>query len=94
MNLPGAGPSTSPSPSGGGGGSFPIGAIFLIIIVALALVYFTIFALYNRFRLQQSGRDLIAHRTFWTGVPVYAKDGVVYLFRRVTGKGGLEYRSV
>jgi hypothetical protein len=88
MNLSGKGP------SGGGGGSFPIGAIFIIALVALAVVYFTVFALYYRFRLHQSGRDLIAHRTFWVGVPVYAKDGVVYLFRRVTGKGGLEYRSV
>jgi len=80
-------------PSGGGGSGFPFGAIFLIALVALAVIYFTVFALYNRFRLQASGRDLIAHRTFWVGVPVYAKDGVVYLFRRATGKGG-EYRSV
>lgn len=88
MNLSGKGPSP------GGGGSFPIGAIFLIIIVALAVVYFTVFALYSRFLRHQSGRDLIAHRTFWVGVPVYAKDGVVYLFRRATGKGGLDYGSV
>ena len=85
MNLLGKGPGPS------GGGSFPIGAIFIIALLAIAVIYFTVFALYSRFRLQQSGRDLIAHRTFWAGLPGQAKDGVMFIVRR--GKTG-QYNSV
>jgi hypothetical protein len=99
MNLPDAptipSPTTTPIPGPPkGGGGVPVGTVILIIIVAVAFIYFVVFALYNRFRLQQTGLDIIPHRTFWVAVPVYAKDGVVFLFRKATGKGGLEYRSV
>jgi hypothetical protein len=57
-------------------------------------VYFIGFAAFYRFRHQRSGVDLIAHRTFWVALPVYAKGGVTYIFRRVTGKGGGEYQAV
>ena len=90
--MPGVKP-TDP-PGGGGHGGVPAGAIFIIILVALAVIYLIVFAIYNRFRHQRSGADLIAHRTFWVAVPVYAKDGVRYIFRRATGKGGLEYGKV
>jgi hypothetical protein len=76
------------------GGGLPAGAIFLIILVALAVIYLAVFAVYNRFRHQRSGVDLIAHRTFWVAVPVYAKDGVRFLFYKVTGKGAPTYQSV
>ena len=52
------------------------------------------FAVFYRVRHQRRGLDLIAHRTFWVALPVYARDGVVYLFRRVTGKGDASYQSV
>ncbi len=57
-------------------------------------MYFIGFAAFYRFRHQRSGVDLIAHRTFWVALPVYAKGGVTYIFRRVTGKGGGEYQAV
>ncbi len=75
-------------------GGIPGGAIFIIILLVLAVVYFAGFAIYYRFLQHRTGVDVIAHRTFWVSLPVYARDGVIYIFRRVTGKGGLEYQKV
>lgn len=82
-------------PSGGGGGStIGAGSVFIIILVVLAVVYLVGFAAYYGIRHQKRGVDLIAHRTFWIALPVYARDGVLYLFHRVTGKGSGAYQSV
>jgi len=84
--------------SGGGGGDgsgsgIPGGAVFLIILLVLLVVYFVGFALFYRIREQKTGADLIAHRTFWVSLPVYAKGGVMCIVHKVTGKGG-QYESV
>ena len=76
------------------GSGIPGGAIFIIILLILALVYFLGFAIYNKVHHHRTGVDIIAHRTFWISLPVYARDGVTYIFRRSTGKGGLEYQKI
>jgi len=81
------------NPSGDGGG-VSVGLVFIIILIAGASVYLIGFTLYNRFGLHRNGAEMIPHRTFWVAVPARAKDGAVFLFRKVTGKGGLEYQSV
>lgn len=81
----------SPTPSGASGVSG--GLVFIIILFAGLALYFVVFLLYNRFGRQQTGLEMIPHRGFWVGVPVYAKDGAVYIVRRITGKGG-DYQSV
>ncbi|UJR08149.1 hypothetical protein I4U23_012425 [Adineta vaga] len=86
-------PTTTKSPGGGGGGGLGGGGAFIIILLVLAFVYFVGFALYARFRLERSGVELIPHRTFWVALPGYAKDGVVYLYSRVTNKT-TTYQSV
>ncbi|CAF3675806.1 unnamed protein product [Rotaria sp. Silwood1] len=92
-NVP---PETTTKSSGGGGGKSGLsgGAVFIIIICVLLVTYFVGFAAYYRFRLERAGVELIAHRTFWVGLPGYAKDGVVHVYRRVLNKGDTPYQSV
>ncbi|UJR38145.1 hypothetical protein I4U23_030823 [Adineta vaga] len=80
--------------AGGSGGGISGGAVFVIITVSLFSVYFIGFAIYNKFLLKLSGMDIIAHRTFWVALPVYARDGATYVVRRGTGKGGVEYNKI
>jgi hypothetical protein len=79
---------------GGGGGSSVGGTVFVVLLLVLIFVYFVGFAVYYRIRQQKTGVDLIAHRTFWGGLPGYAKDGAVYVYRRIANKGGDPYSSV
>ncbi|CAF3522807.1 unnamed protein product [Rotaria socialis] len=92
----GGGPQTTTKSSGGKGGKGGItgGAVFIILLVVLFVVYFIGFAAYYRFRLERTGVELIAHRTFWVGLPSYAKDGAVHIYRRVLNKGDTPYQSV
>lgn len=85
--------STTKSPDGDRGHGIGGGGVFIIILIVLAVVYFVGFALYYRFRLQRSGAELIAHRTFWASLPGYAKDGAVFVYQRATSKGST-YQSV
>ena len=80
-----------PKPPGGGTSG---GTVIIIIFLVVAVVYFVGFAAYYRFRLQRSGIDLIAHRTFWVALPSYVRDGTTYTFRRMTGKPAGSYQSV
>ena len=86
--------STTGKPGGGGGGGVGGGTVFIIILLVLIVVYVVGFAAFYRFRHQRSGLELIPHRTFWTGLPGYARDGAVYVYRRTTGKGEKNYQSV
>lgn len=91
---PGPGTTTKKPSGGGGGGGIGGGAVFVIILLVLVFVYLVGFALFYRLRQQKSGLDLIPHRTFWASLPGYAKDGGVYVYQRVTGKGNSNYSSV
>lgn len=80
--------------AGGSGSGLSGGVVFIIILLVVAVVYIIGFTVYNKVRLQRSGLDILPHRTFWVALPVYARDGVTYIFRRATGKGGLEYTQI
>jgi hypothetical protein len=94
--TPAPAPGSTSTPSGGGGGGVGRvsgGLIFIIILSAVAVVYLIGFTLFNHFVRHQTGIEMVPHRTFWAAVPARAKDGVVFLFRKARGKGGLEYQS-
>jgi len=70
-------------PGGGGGAGGIISGISLgsAIIIALAvLVVLYVFSgvLWNHFRLQKSGIELVPHLEFWQEVPLLVKDGALY----------------
>ena len=88
-------PSTTPGGDDHGSGKgLSGGAIFFILLAVFFVVYFVGFGVFYRFRLQRSGVDLIAHRTFWVALPGYAKDGVVHVYRAVVHRGDTPYQSV
>jgi hypothetical protein len=87
-------PGTSTRSPIGPGTGIGGGAVFIIILLVVAFVYFVGFAAYFRFRHQRTGKELIANRTFWVALPTYAKYGVIYVYRRATGKGDTPYQSV
>jgi len=94
FSIGGPQPSTTKSPGGGGGTGIGGGTVFIIILLVLVFVYFVGFASFYRFHHQRTGVELIAHRTFWFSLPGYAKDGAVFVYRRVSNKGGDSYQGV
>jgi len=76
-----------------GAGGISGGLVFIIILISGAFIYLTGFTLFNRFGRHLTGIEMLPHRTFWVALLARAKDGVIFLFRKVTGKGGLEYQS-
>jgi hypothetical protein len=93
LDLGGPGPQTSPKTPTAGGSSVG-GTVFVVLLLVLLFVYFVGFAVFYRVREQKSGVDLIAHRTFWVALPGYAKDGAVYVYRRIASRGADPYSSV
>jgi hypothetical protein len=69
------------------------GAIFIIVFVALLVIYLVVFMALNKFKRQATGIDILPHRSFWASLPVYSFAGVMFVFRKVTGKGA-GYTSV
>jgi len=68
------------------------GSILLIILLCLVVVYLVAGILFNRFKRQLTGIELIPNVTFWTSIPGLVKDGVMFLVNKVRGRGG--YSSV
>jgi hypothetical protein len=94
FNIGPSPPSTTKSSGGVPNGRIGGGAVFIIILFVLVFVYFVGFALFYRFRMDRSGTELIAHRTFWVALPGYAKDGAIHVYRKVANKGDTPYQSV
>jgi len=80
------GSTTTPSPGHKTGG-LSGGAIVIIIAVCLLVTYVVATVLYNRFRLNLQGTELIPHRTFWVSLPGLSKDGFLHTYRTVRGQG-------
>jgi len=72
--------------SPGGGGLSP-GSILLIILLVLVVVYLVAGILFNKFRRQMNGIELIPNVTFWTSIPGLVKDGVMFIVNKVRGRG-------
>ncbi len=64
------------------------GSIFIIILVVLIIVYVVAFVIFNKFKRQATGIDMLPHRTFWISLPGLARDGGKFLVAKVTGKSG------
>lgn len=92
LSIPGPQPTTPSSPGGGDNGVG--GIVFIVLLLSLLAIYFVGFGLFYRIRQEKRGADLIAHRTFWIALPGYARDGVVYVFRRIANKGADPYGAV
>jgi len=79
---------------GGGGGKkgLSVGSILLIILLCLVVVYIVAGILFNKFRRDLTGIELVPNVTFWTSIPGLVKDGVMFLVGKVRGRSG--YQSV
>lgn len=68
---------------GGGGSAISGGWIFIIILFSLVILYFVCGALWNRFKLDKRGIEIIPNHEFWLSLPGLVKDGHIYVFNLV-----------
>jgi hypothetical protein len=47
---------------------------------------------FNKFKRQASGIEILPHRGFWMSLGGHSRDGVKFVYQKVTGKSG--YNSV
>ncbi|CAF3188455.1 unnamed protein product [Rotaria socialis] len=69
------------------------GAVLLIIVVVLVFIYLITFMSFNKFKREATGLDILPHRSFWISLPGYSKDGVIFIFQKLTNKGAT-YQTV
>jgi hypothetical protein len=83
-----------PKGSGGGkgGGGLSGGSIFLILLLVLAVVYLVAGILFNKFKRQATGVELIPNVGFWTSLPGLVKDGALFIVHKITRRG--QYQPV
>merc|ERR1711916_123152 len=79
--------------SGGGGGGaakkkkgLSIGSILLICALCLTVTYCAAGMAFNFQVKGQRGIDIIPQRSFWISVPGLIKDGVLFVYSKITGK--------
>eukprot|EP01098_Paradermamoeba_levis_P013302 TRINITY_DN603_c0_g1_i2.p1 TRINITY_DN603_c0_g1~~TRINITY_DN603_c0_g1_i2.p1 ORF type:complete len:250 (+),score=50.39 TRINITY_DN603_c0_g1_i2:69-818(+) len=93
----GGNPPSSGSGSGTGGessgGGLSGGSIFMILVTCLLFVYCVGGVLFLKFQRQAEGLDVIPNKEFWFSLPGLVKDGVVFSWGKITGRGG-SYDSV
>jgi len=75
---------------GSGGGGLSGGSIFLILLLVLAVVYLVAGVLFNKFKRQASGVELIPNVGFWTSLPGLVKDGVLFIVHKFTKRGSYQ----
>eukprot|EP00112_Aurelia_sp_Birch-Aquarium-sp1_P009296 Seg2051.4 transcript_id=Seg2051.4/GoldUCD/mRNA.D3Y31 product="Cation-dependent mannose-6-phosphate receptor" protein_id=Seg2051.4/GoldUCD/D3Y31 len=64
------------------------GSILCIVFFSLVLVYIVAGVLLNKFFMHKEGSDVVPQKTFWVKFPSLVKDGAIFTYRRVRGKGG------
>jgi len=74
--------------TGGGSGGLSGGSIFLIIVLCVAVVYITAGILFNKFKKQATGIELIPNVEFWSSIPGLFKDGWMLIINKIRGRGG------
>jgi len=74
--------------AGGGSGGLSGGSIFLIIVLCGAVVYITAGILFNKFKRQATGVELIPNVEFWSSIPGLFKDGWMLIINKIRGRGG------
>lgn len=75
------------SSGGGGGGGLSGGSIFLIILLVGGVVYLVGGILFNKFKRQATGVEIIPNVGFWTSLPGLIKDGVMFIVHKITRRG-------
>jgi len=75
---------------GGGGGGLSGGSIILIILLVCGVVYLVAGVLFNKFKRQASGVELIPNVGFWTSLPGLVKDGVLFIVHKFTRRGSYQ----
>jgi hypothetical protein len=63
------------------GGLWPIGfgGLFLILFIAFVIVYCIVGSLFNKFKLQRSGKEIIPQYNFWIELVFLFKDGFLWM---------------
>ena len=93
-------PPSPPSPPGPPGSSkkgkgLGGGSIFLLVIFCgLIIPYFVIGALIMKFHYGASGVALVPNKPFWEELPGLTRDGVVFTYNLVIGRGTTGYTKV
>jgi len=75
---------------GGGGGGLSGGSIFLILVLCLTVTYIVGGVVVNKFVRHQDGIALLPNVEFWKGVFGLTKDGVMFIFRKITGRSAYQ----
>ncbi|CAF0991764.1 unnamed protein product [Adineta ricciae] len=69
------------------------GLVFIIVLFALLCIYLIGFMVFNKFKRQATGLDMLPHRTFWISLPGYALAGTRFIFGKITNKK-TDYSSI
>mmetsp|Transcript_33750 Transcript_33750/g.94987 ORF Transcript_33750/g.94987 Transcript_33750/m.94987 type:complete len:256 (+) Transcript_33750:165-932(+) len=72
---------------GGGSGGIPGGAVFIIILVCVLVIYICGGVGYNYYKGNR-GVELVPNLEFWKDLPYLLKDGVMFIVNTATGKSG------
>jgi len=79
---------------GGDDGGISGGWIFIIILICLTVVYLVGGVLWNRFRRDLRGLEMIPNYHFWVALPGLVIAGNIYLWRKARGLCGASYDTV
>eukprot|EP01125_Pyxidicula_operculata_P002452 TRINITY_DN12314_c0_g1_i1.p1 TRINITY_DN12314_c0_g1~~TRINITY_DN12314_c0_g1_i1.p1 ORF type:complete len:221 (+),score=36.00 TRINITY_DN12314_c0_g1_i1:56-718(+) len=73
-----------------GGGGLSGGSVILILLFVFAVVYLVAGVLYNKFRLNKDGIELIPNLDFWKDFPSLVKDGFFFTVSKFKALAGME----
>jgi hypothetical protein len=79
---------------GGGGPAISGGWIFIIILFSLIIIYIVGGMLYNRYRRDLRGVEMIPNHEFWFALPGLVIAGNVYVYQKARGLCGKSYETV
>jgi len=80
----------------GGLGEVSPGTVIMILIVVLACLYLVVGILWNKYREQKEGVEVIPNIDFWASLPGLIKDGVMFTISKVSCAegGGFSYSKL
>jgi len=79
---------------GKGGKKLSGGSILLILLLCLTVTYFVGGMLFNKFKREKTGSEIIPNRDCWFAIPGLVRDGVKFTVHKIRGNGGQSYQSV
>ena len=84
---PPPGPAPGPTPPAPGKGGLDTGSkLLLVAFCGLMLPYILVGGLFQKYKRQAAGKDLMPHREFWATVPGLFKDGVQFTLFMIRAK--------